>query len=88
MAKQELALTDALFHKRYNNGSEASLDRALAAEQSYAEALAELGAAWKHAGVLAMAAESYMNLFPWDYYQVCCVKALSVLQACHLPQGK
>ena len=72
LALREVALTDCLYHKRYTNGSELSLERALAAEEAYAAGLAELGHQWQDAGVLAMAAESYMNLFPWDYYQVGC----------------
>lgn len=68
IAKQDVELTRALYFKRYANGSEASLDTAHAAELSYAETLAQLGKRWRDAGILAMAAESYMNLFPWDYY--------------------
>ncbi|KAK9789960.1 hypothetical protein WJX73_005679 [Symbiochloris irregularis] len=69
LAARELALTDCLYRKRYAKGSDASLEAALAAEEAYARCLADLGSTWGDAAVLAMAAESYMNLFPWDYYQ-------------------
>lgn len=69
VAQRELALTHVHLTKRYANGSEASLDSQLQAETSYGEALGELGREWKDAGILALAAEAYMNLFPWDYYK-------------------
>ena len=47
-----------------------SMQLRLAAEETFALKLADLGKAYQDAALMAMAAESLMNLSPWDYYQV------------------
>ena len=48
----------------------ASMQLRVAAEETFALKLADLGKAFQDAALMAMAAESLMNLSPWDYYQV------------------
>ncbi len=69
VAKKEMALAIAVAQKRFPEGS-ASGDRRHAAEEEYAQALAKVGGALNDAAVMAMAAEAFMNLSPWDYYEV------------------
>lgn len=40
------------------------------AQLNYAEKMEEIGHRYNDSYVLAMAAEGYMNLSPWDYYNV------------------
>ena len=67
LARRELMLADAAV-ARFAGGR--SMQARLAAEETYALKLADLGKAFQDAGLMAMAAESLMNLSPWDYYQV------------------
>jgi hypothetical protein len=69
LAKKELAMAAALAMKRFPEGSELEPARS-AAEKEYAEAMQVIGTKTSDAAVLAMAAEAFMNLSPWDYYQV------------------
>lgn len=69
LAKKELVLAVAMAMKRFPKGSELEPARS-AAEREYAEALQAVGTKIEDAAILAMAAEAYMNLSPWDYYQV------------------
>lgn len=59
----------AMALKRFPQGSETGDARA-AAEREYAEALKALGTRTADAALIAMAAEAFMNLSPWDYYTV------------------
>ncbi len=59
----------ALAQKRFPEGTAAG-DARHEAESEYADALAKVGGATNDAAVMAMAAEAYMNLSPWDYYEV------------------
>ena len=68
-SKKELALAVALALKRFPEGTETGDARA-AAEKDYAEALKALGTRTADAALIAMAAEAFMNLSPWDYYNV------------------
>ncbi len=69
MAKKELALATALAGARFPEGTAAG-DRRHAAEAKYAVATAKVGIALNDAAIMAMAAEAFMNLSPWDYYEV------------------
>ncbi len=69
MAKKELALATALAGARFPEGTAAG-DRRHAAEAEYAVATAKVGIALNDAAIMAMAAEAFMNLSPWDYYEV------------------
>ena len=69
MVKKEMALAIALAQKRFPEGS-ATGDRRHEAEREYADAMSKVGGATNDAAVMAMAAEAYMNLSPWDYYEV------------------
>lgn len=69
MAKKEMALAIALAQKRFPEGSTTG-DARHAAEKEYAEAMAKVGTALNDAPIMAMAAEAFMNLSPWDYYEV------------------
>ena len=69
VAKKELAMAIALSGKRFPEGS-ASGDRRHSAEKEYAEAMARIGGSLNDAAIMAMAAEAFMNLSPWDYYEV------------------
>ena len=69
LVKKEMALAIALAQKRFPEGS-ATGDRRHAAEEEFAQALAKLGGVLNDAVVMAMAAEAFMNLSPWDYYEV------------------
>ncbi|BDA50251.1 hypothetical protein COCOBI_15-3800 [Coccomyxa sp. Obi] len=66
-SKKELALAVAMALKRFPEGSETG-ERRAAAEKDYAEALKALGTRTADAALIAMAAEAFMNLSPWDYY--------------------
>ena len=66
LAGKELTLAQAAVG-RFPGGSTAAR---LGAEEAYALKLAEIGQAHQDAPLLAMAAESLLNLSPWDYYQV------------------
>ena len=59
----------ALSGKRFPEGS-ATGDRRHSAEKEYAEATARIGGSLNDAAIMAMAAEAFMNLSPWDYYEV------------------
>jgi len=69
VAKKELALATALAGARFPEGTAAG-DRRHAAEAEYAVATAKVGIALNDAAIMAMAAEAFMNLSPWDYYEV------------------
>ncbi|EIE23263.1 hypothetical protein COCSUDRAFT_47568 [Coccomyxa subellipsoidea C-169] len=66
-AKKELALAVALAMKRFPEGSATGAKRA-AAEKEYAEAMQAVGVKLSDSVLIAMAAEAFMNLSPWDYY--------------------
>ena len=65
-AQQDLAYAEAVFH-RFEAGSALNPGRARAEEQ-YADSLVLIGRKFNNSKALAIAAESYMNLSPWDYY--------------------
>ncbi|GAB4824072.1 hypothetical protein N2152v2_011118 [Parachlorella kessleri] len=64
-AKQELGFANAAL-LRYAEGSERGHARH-AAERAYGEAMQHLGEATQDPTALAMAAEAYLNLCPWDF---------------------
>lgn len=68
-AKKELALTVAMALKRFPEDSAVG-DKRAAAEKDYAEAMQAVGARLSDSVLIAMAAEAFMNLSPWDYYNV------------------
>jgi len=68
-AKKELALAVAMALKRFPEGT-ATREKRMAAEKEYAEALQAVGTRIADAALIAMAAEAFMNLSPWDYYKV------------------
>lgn len=59
----------ALAMKRFPEGSATGAKRA-AAEKEYAEAMQAVGVKLSDSVLIAMAAEAFMNLSPWDYYNV------------------
>lgn len=65
-AQQDLAYADAV-SLRFAAGTALNPERAHVEEQ-YADALVQLGRHFNNSKALAIAAESYMNLSPWDYY--------------------
>ncbi|KAK9824022.1 hypothetical protein WJX72_007032 [[Myrmecia] bisecta] len=67
LAQKELAYAEAAV-KRFAKGSERQPQRD-AAEQAYAAAMRDIGYKYADQHALAIAAESYMNLSPWDYYE-------------------
>jgi hypothetical protein len=79
-AKKELAMAIALSGKRFPEGS-ATGDRRHSAEKEYAEAMARIGGSLNDAAIMAMAAEAFMNLSPWDYYEVSSPIPLTPLNA-------
>ncbi len=80
LVKKEMALAIALAQKRFPEGS-ATGDRRHAAEEEFAQALAKLGGVLNDAVVMAMAAEAFMNLSPWDYYEVSqCMQSLKITE--------
>ena len=79
-AKKELAMAIALSGKRFSEGS-ATGDRRHSAEKEYAEAMARIGGSLSDAAIMAMAAEAFMNLSPWDYYEVSSHIPLTILNA-------
>ena len=68
LARKEAALAAAAV-ERFPNGSALRPARD-AAERAWAQTLAALGREHADAALLAMAAEAFMNVSPWDYYQV------------------
>lgn len=64
--QQDLAFAEAV-SQRFAAGSALNPARAVAEEQ-YADALVKIGHSFNSSKALAIAAESYMNLSPWDYY--------------------
>ena len=82
--QQDLAFAEAVSH-RFAAGSALNPARS-AAEEQYAQALVELGHTFNNSKALTIAAESYMNLSPWDYYAkvtifVCCLSCACIQQA-------
>ena len=65
-SQQDLAFAEAA-SQRFAAGNALGPART-AAEEEYAEALLDIGRTFNNAKALAIAAESYMNLSPWDYY--------------------
>lgn len=65
-AQQDLAYAEAVSH-RFEAGTALNPGRAQAEEQ-YADSLVLIGHKFNNSKALAIAAESYMNLSPWDYY--------------------
>lgn len=65
-SQQDLAFAEAA-SQRFAAGSALGTART-AAEEEYAEALLDIGRTFNNTKALAIAAESYMNLSPWDYY--------------------
>lgn len=65
-AQQDLAYADAVSN-RFKLGTALNPGRAQAEEQ-YADSLVLIGRTFNNSKALAIAAESYMNLSPWDYY--------------------
>ena len=68
LAHKEAALAAAAV-ARFPDGSALRPARD-AAERTWAQTLAALGRGHADAALLAMAAEAFMNVSPWDYYQV------------------
>ena len=66
-ARQDLALAEAV-SVRFKPGSALGQARA-AAEEEYAEALVSIADTYNSTLASIIAAETYMNLSPWDYYQ-------------------
>ena len=64
--QQDLAYAEAVSH-RFEAGTALNPGRAQAEEQ-YADSLVLIGRNFNNSKALAIAAESYMNLSPWDYY--------------------
>ena len=67
VAQQDLAFAEAAW-QRFAPGSALGPARA-AAEEGYATALAAIADRFNNSKASAIAAESFMNLSPWDYYQ-------------------
>ena len=67
VVQQDLAFSEAVTG-RFKPGSALGQARA-SAEEGYAEALANIAERYNNSQASAMAAESYMNLSPWDYYK-------------------
>lgn len=65
-AQQDLAYAEAVSH-RFEAGTALNPARAQAEEQ-YADSLVLIGRNRNNSKALAIAAESYMNLSPWNYY--------------------
>jgi len=65
-SQQDLAFAEAA-SQRFAAGSALGPART-AAEEEYAVALLDIGRTFNNTKALAIAAESYMNLSPWDYY--------------------
>lgn len=65
-AQQDLAYAEAVSH-RFEAGTALNPGRAEAEEQ-YADSMLLIGRNYNNSKALAIAAESYMNLSPWDYY--------------------
>ncbi|DBA79517.1 TPA: hypothetical protein ACH3X2_007704 [Trebouxia sp. C0005] len=65
-SQQDLAFAEAA-SQRFAAGSALGPART-AAEEEYAKALLDIGRTFNNTKALAIAAESYMNLSPWDYY--------------------
>lgn len=65
-AEQDLAYAQAV-SRRFKAGTALNPERAQA-EQEYADSLELIGRRFNDSKALAIAAESYMNLSPWDYY--------------------
>lgn len=66
VVQQDLAFAVAASH-RFAAGSAFGPARA-AAEETYAATLANIGQEFNISMPFALAAESYMNLSPWNYY--------------------
>lgn len=77
-AQQDLAYAEAVSH-RFQAGSALNPGRAQAEEQ-YAASLVLIGHNFNDSKALAIAAESYMNLSPWDYY----VQVRGILRSLHI----
>ncbi len=69
LARKETAVAAAAV-ARFPDGSALRLERD-AAEAAWGRALAAAGREWGDAALLAVAAEAFMNVSPWDYYMVC-----------------
>lgn len=65
-AQQDLSYANAV-SKRFKAGTALNPGRAQAEEQ-HADSLVLIGRTFNNSKALAIAAESYMNLSPWDYY--------------------
>ena len=65
-AQQDLAFAEAV-SRRFAAGTALNPGR-YAAEEQYADALLQIGRDFNNSKALGIAAESYMNLSPWDYY--------------------
>lgn len=65
-AEQDLAYAEAV-SRRFKAGTALNPGRAQA-EEEYADSLELIGRRFNDSKALAIAAESYMNLSPWDYY--------------------
>lgn len=74
VVQQELAFAEAV-STRFAPGSALGPARA-AAEESYAKALVAIGNQFNNSKATAIAAESYMNLSPWSYYNEVLMPAL------------
>lgn len=66
--RKEVALAEAA-EIRFSPGSALPPSRD-AAELKYAQKMASIGHQYSDAAVLAIAAEGFINMSPWDYYQV------------------
>lgn len=64
--QQDLAYAEAV-SSRFKAGTALNPGRAQA-EEEYADSLVLIGRRFNDSKALAIAAESYMNLSPWDYY--------------------
>ena len=65
-SQQDLAFAEAA-SQRFAAGSALNPARTTAEEQ-YADAMLDIGRTFNSTKALTIAAESYMNLSPWDYY--------------------
>ena len=65
-SQQDLAFAEAA-SQRFAAGSALNPARTTAEEQ-YADAMLDIGRTFNDTNALTIAAESYMNLSPWDYY--------------------
>ena len=77
-SQQDLAFAEAA-SQRFAAGSALNPARTTAEEQ-YADAMLDIGRTFNDTDALTIAAESYMNLSPWDYYAK--VSEHSSLPAC------